>query len=171
MSGIGQDLSMTLNSGPSYSHGNVSIESPDTDVLRHAPKASDDVEALDRWLTEALVRDDIYNFSILYGHRPVGQTFLHDMDLASGESLIGYHLFEPQLRGRGIGTNALRLLQQFVIEATSLRKLVIITSRDNTASQAIAKKCRFTFAGAPREDPVNGIVFEWRVPRASDRGS
>ncbi len=162
---------MTLHSGPAYSDGNVSIGSPDTDVLHRVPKASDAVEAFDAWLAEALVRDDIYYFSILYSQRPVGQVFLHDMDLASGESLIGYHLFESQLRGRGIGANALRLLQQFVIDATTLRKLVIVTSRDNTASQAIARKCRFTFAGAPREDPVNGIVFEWRVPRASDGGS
>ena len=156
---------MTLHSGPTYGDGDVSIGPPDIDVPHRVPKA------VDRWLSEALVRDDIYYFSIFHLQRPVGQIFLHDMDPAIGESLIGYHLFEPQLRGRGIGTKALRLLQQFVIEATTLRRLVIITSRDNTASQAIARKCRFMFAGVPREDPVNGIVFEWSVPRAGDDSS
>ncbi len=157
---------MTLHSGTAYSDGNVRIGSPDIAILRRAPKTSDAVEAVDRWLAEALVRDDIYHFSIYYGQRSVGQIFLHDMDLATGESLVGYHLFEPNLRGRGVGTKALRLLQQFVVEATTLGRLLIITSRDNIASRAIAGKCGFTFAGAPREDSVNGIVLEWRAPRA-----
>jgi RimJ/RimL family protein N-acetyltransferase len=45
-----------------------------------------------------------------------------------------------------------------------LKKLVIITSRDNLASQRIAQKCGFQYVGASREDPVNDMVFEWYVP-------
>ena len=155
---------MTLHSGPADRDGNVSIGSPDIGILRHAPRASDAVQAFGRWIAEARVRDDIYYVSIYYEQKPVGQIFLHDMDPATGESLLGYHVFEAHLRGRGIGTKALRLLQQFVVEATTLRSLVAIASRENPASRAIAGKCGFSFAGAPHEDPVNGIVFEWNVP-------
>jgi RimJ/RimL family protein N-acetyltransferase len=48
-----------------------------------------------------------------------------------------------------------------VREETALRRLVAITSDDNTPSQRIALKCGFTHTGPPREDPVHGMCFEW----------
>ena len=67
-------------------------------------------------------------------------------------------------RGRGTGTKMLTLLQRYVREETTLRRLVAITSDDNVASQRIALKCGFVHTGPPREDPVHGMCFEWRVP-------
>lgn len=96
----------------------------------------------------------------------VGQILLHDMDADTGESLVGYHVFEPHRRGQRTGTKALTLLERFAAEQTGLRKLVIITSQDNLASQALARKCGFVLTGASRKDPENGLVFEWTAPRA-----
>jgi len=78
---------------------------------------------------------------------------------------IGYALAEPSDQGRGLGTKALGLLQRFARDATRLTKLIIITSRDNSASQRIAQKCGFLHTGPSREDPINGMVFEWVVRR------
>ena len=138
------------------------------DLIDQVPKAPDVTESVHHWLTAAQIRNDVYYFGIFRAQLrlPVGQIFLHDMDQTTGESLIGYHLFQPEVRGQGIGTHALSLVQQFVVSTTALTKLIIITSRENRASQAIAHKCGFTYAGAPREDPEHGVVFSWSVPQA-----
>jgi RimJ/RimL family protein N-acetyltransferase len=65
------------------------------------------------------------------------------------------------MRGRGIGTRALRLLQQYVTAYTALKRLVIITDIRNQASQVIARKCGFQFTGGAWEDPEQLMVFEW----------
>jgi RimJ/RimL family protein N-acetyltransferase len=48
-----------------------------------------------------------------------------------------------------------------------LTRLVIITARENLASQQIAQKCGFQYTGGSREDPVNDMVFIWLVARHS----
>jgi RimJ/RimL family protein N-acetyltransferase len=137
----------------------------DVDTLQQVTKAPDVSESFNHWLAEAQVRDDIYYFAILVRGAPVGQILLHDTNRVTGESLVAYHLFDPGIRRHGIGTQALGLLQRFVASAMALKKLVIITSRDNVASQHIALKCGFMHVGVPREDPINGLVLTWDVPR------
>ena len=151
---------MTLHAGCIYQSGNVRLCPPDPEAVRKVPKSPDVADSVDRWLSAALERDNVYYFSICCGDEIVGQILLHDVDWQSGESLVGYHLFRPDHRGIGIGTKALVLLQEFVAEQGRLAKLVIITSKDNIASQRVAQKCGFAYAGAPREDPA-GLVFQW----------
>ncbi len=83
--------------------------------------------------------------------------------------MVAYHLFDPAVRGKGIGTRALRLLVQFVEEHTDLTLLTSITSRDNIASRRIALKCGFREVGAPREDPLHGVVYQLPVPARAAR--
>ena len=133
------------------------------------PPVSDDVrEAVAFWRQEATARNDVYYFWMYANDEPVGDILLHDIDHASGESLVAYHIFAQANRGHGVGTVALRLLQRFVAAHTNLMTLVIITSDDNIASQTIAQRCGFVFVGAPREDPEHGMVFIWRVERPSE---
>jgi RimJ/RimL family protein N-acetyltransferase len=73
-------------------------------------------------------------------------------------------VFDQGLRRRGVGTRALCLLRQFVVEGTELRRLAIITSSDNAASRRIAEKNGFLYVGPPREDPT-GVKMIWDVPR------
>jgi len=152
---------MALYTGPSYWQEGVSIGPPAIGPLRAGAAGG-----FARWFLEAPERDDVCYFSIYVGRALVGQILLHDIDATTGESLVGYHVFEPRQRGRGTGTKALTLLERFAAERTRLRRLVIITSRDNLASQALARKCGFVLTGTPREDPENGLVFEWTIPRA-----
>lgn len=158
---------VTLHTGQSYTLVEVRIGPSNIALIEHASKAADIATPVAHWLAATQSHDNIYYFAIFLDQMsvPIGQILLHDMDRRR-ESLIAYHLFQPQLRGRGVGTKALHLLQQFVVSETSLTKLIIITSRDNVASQTIAQKCGFTCAGAPREDPEHGMVFMWDVPRS-----
>jgi RimJ/RimL family protein N-acetyltransferase len=157
---------MAFYTGSGYWQDGVSIGPPAVGPLRAGAAGE-----FARWFFEAPERDDVCYFSIYIGQALVGQILLHDIDTSTGESLVGYHIFEPRQRGQGIGTKALTLLERFAAERTGLRRLVIITSRDNLASQALARKCGFVLTGVPREDPENGLVFEWTVPRArTNRG-
>lgn len=155
---------MTLHAGTLYTDDDVSIAPPDPGAVRRAMPSSDVAPNIERWLTEAEARDDVCYFSVYRGAELVGQIMLHDIDEAAGESLVGYHLFEPRFRGRGIGAKALGLLQRFVVRETELRSLVAIAMRDNIASCSVARKSGFVESGAAREDPVNGVVFRWTVP-------
>jgi RimJ/RimL family protein N-acetyltransferase len=153
--------SMSFYAGPKYLLDEVSIGPADLDALRQEP-----VREPDLWyLAEAPNRDDVCYFSIYRSSELVGAIFLHDIDLAAGETLIGYQLFDPARRGQGIGTKALTLLKRYVWEQTTLRRVLVITSRENAASQRIALKSGFIPIGSPREDPENGVILEWRVQR------
>ena len=93
----------------------------------------------------------------------MGQILLHDIDEIAKEALIAYHLFQLSYRSHGLGTTMLALLKQYVLVETDLRRLIIITSQDNIASQRIAQKCGFQYAGTPREDPLEGVLYEWKA--------
>jgi len=157
---------MAFYTGNSYRQDQVSIGSPDLSLLQSSLIASDVKDSIGHWVSEARRREDILYFSILLHQESVGQILLHDLNAHTGESLVAYHLFRLQMRGQGIGAQALRLLQSYVLSQTTLKKLIIITSRDNLASQQIARKCGFQYVGSSREDPVNEMVFEWQVPRS-----
>jgi RimJ/RimL family protein N-acetyltransferase len=159
---------MPLHSGTHYELDGVRIGPPDIARIGAAPKDNAVASSVDRWLSRAQRGDDVYYFSVHEGAALVGQIFLHDIDLEKGEALVGYHLFERRFRGRGVGTKMLTLLQRYVREETPLRCLVAITSDDNVASQRIALKCGYVHTGPPREDPVHGMCFEWRIPRARE---
>lgn len=156
---------MAFYTGPSYSQDQVSIGAPGLNLLQSASIAADVKHPVAYWVSEAPEREDILYFSIFLGQELIGQILLHDLDAGMGESLVAYHLLRPQLRGQGFGTLARRLLQFYVLRETMLKKLIIITSRDNLASQQIARKCGFQYVGASREDPVNDMVFAWPIPR------
>ena len=157
--------SMAVHTGPSYCQHGVCIGPPNLAQIAALPQAPDIRDSVSFYLEAAPSRSDIYYFCIYQHTTPRGQIILHDIDWLSGESLIGYHLFLPEYRGRGIGTTALRLLQEYVQSMTSLTRLIIITSHDNQASQRIALKCGFDLIGPAREDPDQLVVFGWDVPR------
>lgn len=158
---------MSVYTGVSYREDDVSIGAPDVAAVRSGQESGNWDLSWDpstgQRLEAAMERAALCYFSIYYRDALVGQILLHDIDEAAGESLVVYHIFEARYRRMGIGTKALLLLQGFVIEETSLTRLIAITSVDNAASRRIAEKCGFIHAGAPREDPTS-VLMEWQVP-------
>ena len=142
----------------------VSIRPPALPAIQAALEGTQGEGMAREWLPELLARPDVRYFSIHEAERLVGHIYLHDLDPGVGESLIGYELFSPADRGRGIGTRALELLVRWVEDATDLARLVIITSGDNAASRRIAEKNGFVFDGPPREDPT-GVVLALDISR------
>ena len=151
---------MALYSGSPYIDDNVNIRAPDAvDIFKLVPAAdiAEEVKSL-AWAEHTA---HVHFFSIYEGRTLVGQIYLHDIDAQSGDALIGYHLFQPHYRGRGIGARALGLLQAYVVKETAIKRLIIITGRDNGASRGIAAKRGFEYIGGAREDPENLVVYAW----------
>ena len=155
---------MTMYLGPSFSQGNVSLCAVIEAEIAAIDAASDVTDARAFWLAEAKSRDDVIYFGVRTDGELVGQFFLHDIDEQQGEALLGYHLFEPRFRARGIGSTALKLLQRYVAEKTTLRCVFAITNIANTPSRRIVARCGFVEVGASREDPELSVVMEWQVP-------
>jgi len=151
---------MALYNGSPYIDANVSISAPNADDLSKLVPAADVVEDV-KSLAWAACTAHVHFFSIYEDRTLVGQIYLHDIDEQSGDALIGYHLFQPHYRGRGIGTRVLGLLQAYVAKETALKRLIIITGRDNNASRVIAAKRGFDYIGGAWEDPENLVVYAW----------
>ncbi|MEZ4730090.1 MAG: glucose 1-dehydrogenase [Caldilineaceae bacterium] len=154
-----------------FRDGEISIRPPDPAAIEHAlatgAVAADVASAVEGALAwgQSGERNTIY-FSIYRAETLVGQLFLHDGDLLRREALIGYHLFQPGLRGQGIGTRALRLLLHYVLQCTIYEQLVIITDESNTASRRLAEKGGFVHTGYAREGaPL--ICYTWRRDKES----
>jgi RimJ/RimL family protein N-acetyltransferase len=156
---------VTLHAGRMLTCDEVSIGPPNACAIWRAEghAEEDPFEPVGCWYSWARAREDAYYFAIYQRVEAVGQIFLHDVDPQAATALVGYHLFEAQTRGKGVGTRALRLLQEYVVEETDLRRLVIITTRDNVPSRRVAEKCGFEYVGPQRERPGVGLCYAWDV--------
>jgi hypothetical protein len=90
---------MVFYTGHSFRQDQVSIGSPDLSLLQSISINSDVKDSVEHWVSEAHRREDILYFSIFFDQKLIGQILLHDLNIHTGESLIAYHLFRPQVRG------------------------------------------------------------------------
>jgi len=136
------------------------LEQPDEARVRTAPRDSQATTERD-YLTESINGAAVRYRSIVVDDQLIGEIFLHDIGAERPDSsLVGYALFEPRFRGRGYGTEALRLLVSEVERGSELNELVLITAADNIPSRQIAEKNGFIESGISREDP-NDVCFVW----------
>ena len=63
---------------------------------------------------------------------------------------IGYHLFSPDLRNRGIATEAVRLMTDYLFSTKPLNRLEIRLDVRNIASEKVAVKCGFQKEGVAK---------------------
>jgi RimJ/RimL family protein N-acetyltransferase len=156
-------LVVVIHDGPPLSDGAVSLGSVRPDDV-HGCLTDDTVTHSMGWVDRAASDSLMLYFGIFRDQALIGQIFLHDHDEQQREALVGYHVFSAAHRGSGTGTAALRLLQGYVVEQLPLKRIIVITSTDNRASQHLAVRCGFALAGAPTEDP-DGLLYERMVPQ------
>jgi RimJ/RimL family protein N-acetyltransferase len=63
---------------------------------------------------------------------------------------IGYQLYSRQHDGRGIITDAVRLMTGYLFDNTKYNRIRLITHPDNRASQRVAEKCGYKHEGTAR---------------------
>ena len=83
------------------------------------------------------------------GSARVGLVGLHHVDRAEGTGAIGYWTAAEQ-RGRGLTTEAVRLLAAWALGPLGLARLELRAAVENVASQAVAVRAGFTREGVLR---------------------
>lgn len=116
-----------------------------------------------------------YRWFIQVGSEIVGTVSLKNISHSMGYAEIGYGVAEMH-HGRGIATQAVRLLVSKIFEETTLRKLIAYVHDRNRASCRVLEKLGFQREGLLREHyiiagkPVNEILYallksEWKTVR------
>jgi RimJ/RimL family protein N-acetyltransferase len=74
----------------------------------------------------------------------------HSTGLPAGVCELGIHLYEPERRGRGLGTEALRLLITYLFDDQGAERLEVRTSLDNPAMCRVLEALGFVREGVLR---------------------
>ncbi|MGP3961552.1 GNAT family N-acetyltransferase [Nonomuraea sp. 3N208] len=94
----------------------------------------------------------------------VGAISLFKTSWSAGTTEVGYGV-HPLYRGRGLATEAVRGLVEWVFAATELRRIDLTANLDNAASLRVAQKAGFTWEGVLRaavmedDGPHDLVVF------------
>ncbi|MFT4038416.1 MAG: GNAT family protein [Thermomicrobiales bacterium] len=104
------------------------------------------------WYEAASTDSDEITFTIyeLATMRPIGNCGLHRVDMRNRRSELGILIGEPETRGKGYGTEAMRLLCDFAFTALGLHSVMLWTYEYNLAGQRCYAKVGFREMGRRR---------------------
>ena len=63
---------------------------------------------------------------------------------------LSYQVYDADQRGKGVMTEAVKMLVQYLFETKRMNRIRLIIHPDNTASRRLAEKCGFTHEGTAR---------------------
>jgi RimJ/RimL family protein N-acetyltransferase len=105
------------------------------------------------WYDRAATSDEDYPFTIYERAtmRPIGNCGLHDIHPRYRRGVVGIMIGEPEMRGRGYGTEAMRLLLDFAFTGLGLHSVMLTVHEDNAAGRRSYAKVGFREMGRRRE--------------------
>ncbi len=105
------------------------------------------------WYERAAVDDARVGFTIYERAtgRAIGNCGLHEVDLPNRRTLVGIMIGEPEARGRGYGTEAMRLLLDFAFIALGLHSVMLMVFEYNGVGLRCYEKVGFREVGRRRE--------------------
>ena len=105
------------------------------------------------WYEQAAVGDDQTMFTIYERAtgRAIGNCGLHEVDLANRRTVVGIMIGEPDARGRGYGTEAMRLLLDYAFTVLGLHSVMLTVFEYNHAGLRCYEKVGFRESGRRRE--------------------
>ncbi|HWV25084.1 MAG TPA: GNAT family protein [Thermomicrobiales bacterium] len=121
-----------------------------TRFLRSWPLTLDEEIA---WFERAVKDDRMAPFTIyeLPDFRPVGNVDLHRIDIQNRTAELGILIGEKDARGRGLGTEAVRLACDYGFNVLELHSIMLLTFGWNIAGQKAYAKAGFQEFGRRRE--------------------
>jgi RimJ/RimL family protein N-acetyltransferase len=104
------------------------------------------------WFDGAATGESVY-FTIYQraSNRPIGNVALHDVDRHHQTAELGILIGEADARGRGYGTEAVRLILDYAFTALGLRNVMLCVFEYNLAGQRAYHKAGFREFGRQRE--------------------
>ena len=83
--------------------------------------------------------------------RAVGNCGLHEVDLINRRTVVGIMIGEPDARGRGYGTEAMRLLLDYAFTVLGMHSVMLTVFEYNFAGRRCYEKVGFREIGRRRE--------------------
>ncbi|MBW3632997.1 MAG: GNAT family N-acetyltransferase [Chloroflexi bacterium] len=105
------------------------------------------------WYERAAV-DDAGTMFTIYERatgRPIGNCGLHEVDHHNRRTDVGIMIGEPDARGHGLGTEAMRLLLDYAFTVTGLHSVMLTVFEYNLAGRRCYEKVGFREIGRRRE--------------------
>ena len=119
------------------------------------------LEQEESWYESATKHQDAVNFTIYEreSRRPIGNTGLMAIHLLHRSAVFGILIGEPEMRGKGYGTETTRLMLDYAFTVLSLHSVSLTTDQHNLAGQRAYKKAGFTECGRHRQNRLLAGVY------------
>ena len=88
--------------------------------------------------------------AITVGERPAGFLRLNDLDFVSRKATIRLFI-APEFQGRGLGSEALRLVVTYCFDELGLHRLGLVVRADNTRALELYERFGFAVEGRERD--------------------
>ncbi|MCR5249567.1 MAG: GNAT family N-acetyltransferase [Lachnospiraceae bacterium] len=102
-------------------------------------------ESHERWLKERIGGGDVVQFlvSLKDGERPIGCTYIRDIDCGNKKAEYGVFIGEEDARGKGIGKEILNLTVDYAFRELGLHRIYARVREDNGPSLYSFLHCGF----------------------------
>lgn len=98
------------------------------------------------WLQEKVLTGKVAQFIIIHkeNDRPIGSVYLRDLDKVEGQAELGIFIGEDFYRGKGIGSQSIRLITKYGFEILHLKKIYLRVRKTNIKAIKCYEACDFT---------------------------
>lgn len=110
------------------------------------------LEGEESWY-QGVVNDRRMSYFTIYERstmQPIGGVDLHDIDVVNRTAELGIMIGDANARGKGYGTEAVRLMCDFGFSALGLHSIMLLTFAWNVAGQKAYEKAGFQLIGRRR---------------------
>lgn len=127
------------------------------------------LERRTQWFEDQLTASDCFWFTIyaierdgdVVRYRPIGTTDLFNVDFRFKVGQFGMMIGEADARGRGLGTEVVRLMLDFAFTALGLNNVMLAVAEYNLAGRRAYAKAGFKEMGRRRRaDIMNGTIYD-----------
>jgi diamine N-acetyltransferase len=107
----------------------------------------------ERWFEQVTTHDSAITFAVydLGDLAQVGNVGLFDIDRRHRTCELGVGILEPSRRGKGLGTDAVRLIIDYAIDVLGMHNVMLSVLEFNTAGIRAYRKAGFRECGRRRE--------------------
>ncbi len=119
-------------------------------VVGWAPPLS--LAAQKKWFESHMDGQNVYRFVIeTAGHGAVGILIFCDIDWKNRHASIGIKLRNQEVRGKGIGTDAIMAMMRYAFDELNFNRLNTTRLEKNIASGKMFAKCGWSVEGSQRQ--------------------
>jgi RimJ/RimL family protein N-acetyltransferase len=90
----------------------------------------------------------------------IGNIYLKDVDCLAGDAELHMFIGDPEERGQGFGTAAVRLMLRRVIDELHLKRVHLAVFEDNEAAIRLYRRCGFAVEATLRNQVVKNGQFK-----------